>query len=276
MDETVSFSLALAFGTSVSLDGREEAVAFGLDEARFRFLVLTDRGRLVASGKRAADVASVDFMPIDVCVAPSGTAAILGEGGELVRRAVSGGLVRFHLPGAHFRGVECAGRTLYAVRGDGSVVHAERGGITETFAAVWPGSDEAVDMTAIPGGGIYILDGHGGLHPRGETPIQQADLAVHEQTNHYWPDARPATAIGVTERGFPVYADVFGGIHGMIRDGGKVRYVGNRFPLMSKPLVVDCLLRERYSAVYLLTRGGEILMIPEYGWLTAPGGRQEP
>jgi len=294
MRESLDFPLALAFGTSVSLERDEEAVAFGLDEAGFRFLVVTDRGRLVSSGRRKGSVVTVDFEPADMCVSASGAVVILGEDGALMRADPSGGLERSDLPAGEYRGVACAGETVFAVRADGSVVRSAGGVTEETFGAFRPGSDEAVDIAVVMtghrrlklqqalqnlpsevSGGIYILDGHGGIHPRGDTPIREEDLAGHEDTIHYWPHTRPAAGIVVTADGFPVYADAYGGVHAVIRDAQGVRHTGNRFPRLSEPLVVDLLLEARYSAVYLLTRQGDILAVPQHGWLTAPSARED-
>jgi hypothetical protein len=259
-----------ALGGEVDLEEDERATSLLLDESVPRFLVATDRGRIIALGPRNTLLLRVEFRPISLCLTEGGSFAALGENGELSLLNGSGKAARSDLPKGTYRGLayDAGSGALLVVRPGGLVIRVFGGESEQFLPAIWAGKDVAADIVTTPdGSGTYVLDVHGGIHPRGKTPIVYTDLKYHDRTVHYWPSLRIGVAVQVTADGFPVYADVYGGIHGILKRGGEVVYAGHDYPPLHRAAVVDCVLSELFSAVYLLTGEGRIIVVPEYGWL---------
>lgn len=269
-DQPVEFALTLAFGGSVRMGQGEQAVGFLLDDEGSRFLVLTDRGRIVSTRREDSGLPSVKFPPVAFDFAQRTLWVFLGRGGELVMIPVSSGEpIRRRLPPPReYRALAHAGGSLFFLRSQGSVVRLHGGALEEHLAAIWARQKVAIDMAVTEDGeGCYVLDAHGGVHPRGQTAIHYSDLREHDETPHYWRSGVMGTAIRLTGDGFPVYGDRYGGVHGVRKADGGLVYAGHERPRFDRPEAVDLLLTEPYSAVYILTKSGKILVVPEYGWL---------
>ena len=160
-----------------------------------------------------------------------------------------------------------------ALRSDGGVFNVTDKGSRLLGGHTWPDTQPAVSIAATPDGkGHYVLTRFGGIHPRGKTSIDYDDLQGHADSGHFWSGQNVARSICVQKSdGYPVYLDVYGGLHAVVKIFDQVDYRGNDYPPLADPIAVDLIAGIVPRMIHILCEDGTIVPIRDRGWLFPSG-----
>ena len=275
-----SLAMVLAFGGRAPLERQNPALSFSWDRNNQRLLVLGANGRILAltAAGPPSDLGTPLPDAIAVSASRDGTRiGLLSANGSIYVVDQDGREAwKLALPEDTYRDLAAAEvpDRFLALREDGAVFSVTPQGtqLLEGYPT-WPDTNPAISIVVTPDGkGHYVLDRFGGVHPRGQTAISYNDLGGHAQTNHYWPGKDIARSIGTLSReGYPVYLDLYGGLHAITKTSQRVSYRGNDYPPLDEPIAVDLIVGMAPRMVHVLCRDGSIIPIPERGWLLPPG-----